>query len=156
MAIALCTTTACDTRDGEANLEDERTNFLVWSFLLNPALTDFATACNTAVTNGQSCATAAGDVSLYATGYLNSNFAAVSDTSSPATACTTYPEAGVLLNYTQAAKVCWFNCETSYWTTGMSGGNCTGANFATYAASAFATITTCSNTCRANGTLFIY
>ncbi len=146
----------CDSRDGEANLEDDRLDFLVWTFVLNSSLTDFATACNAAATAGQSCATAAGGANLYATGYLNSNFAAVTDISSPATICATYPEAGILLNYTQAAKVCWFNCETSYWNTGQSGGNCTGANFSAYASNAFASITTCADACRANGTFFIY
>ncbi|MEQ9365194.1 MAG: hypothetical protein RIF32_13180, partial [Leptospirales bacterium] len=95
-ALLLVLAPACDSRANEANLEDERANFLIWSFVLNPALTDFASACGGAVTAGLSCATNAGGAGLYASGYLNANFS-VNDASSAATACVDYPLAGVLL-----------------------------------------------------------
>lgn len=146
---------ACDSRENEDVLEEERTNFLIWTAVLNSSLTDFATACNTAVTAGQSCATNAGGSALYTSSYLQSNFS-ISTSTDAASICTTYPEAGILAAYSAAAKVCWFNCETTYWNTGLTGTSCTGANFTTYAANAFADIQTCANTCRASGTFFIY
>lgn len=155
LSALLITGISCDSRAGEANLEEERENFLILTYAINTSLTDFTTACTTAVTAGLNCATNAGGSALYTSGYLQSNFG-ISASSGTATTCATYPNTGRLAAYSAAARVCWFNCEAAYWNAGAAGGSCTAANFSSYAANAFASISACDATCRNTGTFFIY
>lgn len=157
-ALLCLTLPACDSREGETDLEEERTHLLILNLATNPTLTDSATACRQATAAGLQCATSAGNAALYSSTYLTPAFQ-ISGTAS-ATLCTSgganYPGSGVLAPATAAAKVCYFGCERSYWANVQSQGNCSGAGFSAAGAAAFNTINTCSEQCRTTGTFFLF
>lgn len=144
---------ACDSKRNEPDLEREQAEFLLLQGLYwNTALRDFRTACVRATAAGLDCASAGGG--SYQS-YLSTSLSVSTSSSDPTTICESYENATLFADFSDGAKVCWFNCERGYWNFGIANGDCA-SNYTNFQSGAFTVTGNCLVECLGNSTVFLF
>ena len=168
MLALLLISAACDSKQGEVDLERERYQLML-SFLLLPRTWDYQASCRRAVSSALACADSAeeefgaaffGATAGFREVYLTSirTFFEVefADDASSEAICVEYAEANTFKDTTPPARVCQFDCEQSYWDNGPSASGCTASGFGDYLGGAAADTVQCLADCLARRTEFVF
>lgn len=140
----------CDSKKDEVDLERQQAIYLL---LTTPGPDQYRAACAGAVAAGGACSVEASGSNATYLAALAATFGVTASGSSEAI-CLAYSEAPAFASFSPGARVCFFNCEATYWNASQTAGGCSAANYAATLSAAATAISGCNARCLDQRTLF--